>query len=105
MRARPMSWRRPRTCCGCGRGAPFSTSIGKDVECDVASPTAEALTRITDAGERTRARRAHRRRLESMNSELTRTGSSAAPAPEREQFLAHLVDAAPIGIIALDSEQ
>jgi PAS domain-containing protein len=89
--------------CDLIRGAlRFTPFIGSDVECDVVDRTADGLTRIMRAAERTRARRTHRRRLESLNSELARRGSSKPGQPMRERLLSYLVDTAPIGIVALD---
>jgi|GEM_PF-1946335 len=80
----------------------FTPFIGSDVEC-VAPRTTQVVDEIVRAAVRTSTRRASRLRVFALNEELARPKPNVAQ--RREQFTAHIFDAAPIGILALDGSR
>lgn len=75
--------------------------LGHDVACHELFDATATASEVVHAAGRTRARRSHQLRLAAANVHLAQP-RPVALAPAREMLLAHLVDTAPIGILALD---
>jgi PAS domain S-box-containing protein len=80
----------------------FAPLIGSDVAC-IHGPLDEMVSKIAAAAARTRSRRSHRQTLAAIQS-------AASPEPRSqprnlsEHYAAHLIDFAPVGILATDDE-
>lgn len=80
----------------------FAPLIGSDVACKVLDD-ADAASFIGAAAERSRSRRTHQQVIASANAVLA---TRQIPAPRsRDRYLLHLLELAPVGIVATDAAQ